>query len=205
MSEGDFLKRDILDVVGKIRSGTNDVQDGGKSHKKTKKRSSRKLIETIFKGGAKKGSRKGSKKLFESVVSKINSSKVGGAKKDSRKKTKKGSRKLFENSVVPVFNELSNIGLNGGKRGSKKGSKKGSKSQKREMPPTMVKANELREFIQKDSGLKGGKPMFKLVWHFINKVKTPEKTPDQWSKEAKALYQDEKKKGSLDSLYNSFI
>lgn len=190
MSDGEILKRDILSSVDAIRF--NNGLDGGK---RKGKKASRKLVESIFNGGAKKKSKKGSKKGSRKGSSRKLFEATGG--KRGKKGSRKGSRKLFENAVIPTFAETSNIGLNGGKRRSKK------RSQKRDLPPTIVEANKLRAFMQSDSGLKGGKTMFKFVYHFINKVKSPDKEPHVWAKEAKELYLEEKKKGKIQSIYSS--
>jgi hypothetical protein len=121
------------------------------------------------------------------------------SKKVSKKVSKKGSKKMHGGDAEPRCGAQE-----GGKKHSKKASKKSSKkiskkgSKKmhggRGANPAMQAGIDFRAFIAKDSGLKQGVPMVRLVSFLVNKVK--ESQPDikyvDAIAEAKKLYLKDK-------------
>jgi hypothetical protein len=84
------------------------------------------------------------------------------------------------------------------------GSKKSSKrSMKRELPPAIVKGNEFKEYVQKDMNLKGGPVLMTfsyMIWNEF-KGKNVGASPDELFKGSMNLYNEYKKKGSLEKMY----
>ncbi len=176
-----------------------------KSSRKSSRKSSKKLIEEIV-GGARKISKKPSKKTSKKPSKKPSKKLSGGAyevnkeyielsrpKKSSKKNSAKDSEKDSEKSIKKIS-----------KKTYKKTSKKQSKNKMgRELPLAIVKGNEFKEHVQKDMSLKGGPVLMTFSYMIWNeyKAKNADATPDELFKGAMNLYNEYKKKGSLESMY----
>ncbi len=188
-----------------------------KSSRKSSRKSSKKLIEEIV-GGARKMSKKPSKKTSKKPSKKTSKKLSGGAyevnneyielsrpKKHSKKHSKKDSKKdSKKHSKKHYKKHYENDSERSTKKVSKKNSKKQSKNKMgRELPLAIVKGNEFKEHVQKDMSLKGGPVLMTfsyMIWNEF-KAKNSNATPDELFKGAMNLYNEYKKKGSLESMY----
>ena len=222
-SEPARLKREIDHLLNELQSKHNlSAQSGGKkSSRKGSKKSSRKSSRK----GSKKSSRKGSKKSSKKMIT---YEQLGGVKKGSKKSSRKGSKKSSKKGsrkgsksskklIEAIFGGAPKISKKSSKKGSKKSSRKSSRkcskksskksskrSMKRELPLAIVKGNEFKDYIQKDMKLKGGPVLMTFTYMIWNEYKKahPNDSPEELFKGSMNLYNNYKKSGSLNKMYD---